>query len=188
MKLKYYLRGLGIGVLVTAIVMSVSNKNAVTAAREDAIKNYHQQTETEIQQDETQEIIETQVYSEILEKNDKTLNETGSDEQPVVETEFSSENMAGDAEIEMPQVNETGEHVIEIGNEEVEIVIEVLPGATATSVATSLLGEGIITDKDEFILFMQQNGYDKKIRTGTKIIKMSDSWEMIGQKLITKEQ
>ena len=32
MKLKYYLRGLGVGIVVTCILMSISNKNAVADA------------------------------------------------------------------------------------------------------------------------------------------------------------
>ena len=51
MKLKYYLRGLGIGILVTAVVMSVSNKSA----KAEIIKEYEQQQIENEQSDTTEE-------------------------------------------------------------------------------------------------------------------------------------
>ncbi|MCM1182829.1 MAG: hypothetical protein NC337_05615 [Roseburia sp.] len=43
MKLKYYLRGLGIGILVTGLVMGVSKKNAVASARAEIMRSYAQE-------------------------------------------------------------------------------------------------------------------------------------------------
>ena len=42
MKLKYYLRGLGIGILVTWLIMGISQKNAVAAARAEIMRAYAQ--------------------------------------------------------------------------------------------------------------------------------------------------
>lgn len=40
MKLRYYLRGLGIGIVVTGIVMGVSNRNAISQAKAEVRKFY----------------------------------------------------------------------------------------------------------------------------------------------------
>ena len=57
MKLKYYLRGLGIGILVTGLIMGISNKKAVSQAKDEVRKVYEQ----ELREQETGEALSDQI-------------------------------------------------------------------------------------------------------------------------------
>ena len=201
MKLKYYLRGLGIGILVTAVVMSVSNKSA----KAEIIKEYEQQQIENEQSDTTEEdfteednLMETQ--TSVTEDNrDK---EKEAEINAVIETALEQENNTNNYEefvgVEGTDSNEKNlqiatEPVSDVEHLESEIivdtvvVIEIEPGDAAGNVAWKLHNAGVISDKEEFVLFLQQNGYDKKIRTGIKNINMNDDWDTIGKTLTIKD-
>lgn len=197
MKLKYYLRGLGIGILVTAIVMSVSNKSA----KAEIIKEYEQQQIENEQSDTadeefTAEDNTTQIQTSVIEDNRDEEKE--SEINAVIETALEKENNT-DSYRELVGVEGTdiNEHSIEIVSDaehleseiivDTVVVIDVEPGDAAGNVAWKLHNAGVISDKEEFVLFLQQNGYDKKIRTGIKNINMNDDWDTIGKKLTIKD-
>lgn len=53
MKLKYYLRGLGIGIMVTAAIMGISNRNAVKTAKAEVAAMYEQSADETSTQEES---------------------------------------------------------------------------------------------------------------------------------------
>ncbi len=197
MKLKYYLRGLGIGILVTAIVMSVSNKSA----KAEIIKEYEQQQIENEQSDTadeefTAEDNTTQIQTSVIEDNRDEEKE--SEINAVIETALEKENNTdGYGELVGVEGTDINEHSIEIVSDaehlepeiivDTVVVIDVEPGDAAGNVAWKLHNAGVISDKEEFVLFLQQNGYDKKIRTGIKNINMNDDWDTIGKKLTIKD-
>lgn len=67
MKLKYYLRGLGIGILVTGLIMGISNKKAVSQAKDEVRKVYEQ----ELREQETGEALSDQI-SEASDENEES--------------------------------------------------------------------------------------------------------------------
>lgn len=69
MKLKYYLRGLGIGILVTGLIMGISNKKAVSQAKDEVRKIYEQ----ELREQETGEALSDQI-PEASDKNEESLS------------------------------------------------------------------------------------------------------------------
>ncbi len=104
MKLKYYLRGLGIGILVTGLIMGISNKKAVSQAKDEVRKVYEQ----ELREQETGEALSDQI-SEASDENE------GSQESPSVQ-ETAGQELAQ----QNPSMSET-EEGSNTGTEEVSI-------------------------------------------------------------------
>lgn len=83
MKLKFYLRGLGIGILVTWLIMSVINHNKVEAAKEQVRAAYErQEIEWNFADNEEPSAAETDSSTEAAEN--ESLTEEGSAEEPVI--------------------------------------------------------------------------------------------------------
>lgn len=104
MKLKYYLRGLGIGILVTGLIMGISNKKAVSQAKDEVRKVYEQ----ELREQETGEALSDQI-SEASDENEE------SQESPSVQ-ETAGQELAQ----QNPSMRET-EEGSNTGTEEVSI-------------------------------------------------------------------
>lgn len=104
MKLKYYLRGLGIGILVTGLIMGISNKKAVSQAKDEIRKVYEQ----ELREQETGEALSDQI-SEASDENEE------SQESPSVQ-ETAGQELAQ----QNPSMSET-EEGSNTGTEEVSI-------------------------------------------------------------------
>lgn len=194
MKLKYYLRGLGIGVLVTAAIMSFSNKNA----KAEIIKEYEQKLQIASGEEY---LSEEELTSEAFaDENQSYVPEGNRDEEKEAEIDMAIESAleqekaddyegqqtAADSNAQI-QSEVQGEATQPAGEQTAQVRIEVEPGDSAGNVAYKLQEAGVIDNMDEFIVFMQQNGYDKKIRTGPKKINLNDDWDSIGKKLTIKD-
>lgn len=217
MKLKYYLRGLGVGIVVTCILMSISNKNAVADAKAEVIAVYEQSsseimTENESTQEETTQEEATEPIilrnEEIESEITSVLDEAQSQEQSVVETESEIESQtisieiqshetekattedSGEIEVAIEDESKSEESVIVIDSDEADvkdgkiIEIQINKGDGSGVVAQKLYEAGVVEDAREFDEFLMQNGYDKKLNVGVKVINTSESWQMIADKLI----
>lgn len=207
MKLKYYLRGLGVGIVVTCILMSISNKNAVADAKAEVIAVYEQSsseimTENESTQEETTQEEATEPIilrnEEIESEITSVLDEAQSQEQSVVETESEIESQTISIEIQSHETekattedeSKSEESVIVIDSDEADvkdgkiIEIQINKGDGSGVVAQKLYEAGVVEDAREFDEFLMQNGYDKKLNVGVKVINTSESWQMIADKLI----
>lgn len=207
MKLKYYLRGLGVGIVVTCILMSISNKNAVADAKAEVIAVYEQSsseimTENESTQEETTQEEATEPIilrnEEIESEITSVLDEAQSQEQSIIETESEIEALTISTEIQSHETekattedeSKSEESVIVIDSDEADvedgkiIEIQINKGDGSGVVAQKLYEAGVVEDAREFDEFLMQNGYDKKLNVGVKVINTSESWQMIADKLI----
>lgn len=216
MKLKYMLRGLGLGIIITAAVMGAYSRNAVADARVQVLKEYGLgeepvvtvETENSEEDIESSTISETtepvilrdeDVESEISSVLDSAIDaEQASPEQqdsPVEETledattqTVETVEQATSAEQQEPST----EAVVivtssdEPSNTEDEIQIVISKGDDSGTVSRKLYNAGLIENAAEYDAFLMQHGYDKKISTGTKIIYATDSWQEIAEKLTSK--
>lgn len=179
MKLKYYLRGLGIGMAVTAVIMGVSARGArpmsdeqikARAAELGMIEN------TVLAAPETEQIEEgTQGWT------DESVSATG---QPLEEG-FGTEDMSVTEETarqgetptqeesasetqtqtETPAQTEAAEDTEPVGEVKFK-VIAVRGGDGSYQISQRLQAEGLIEDAVEFDNFLCGNGYSSKLRTG----------------------
>lgn len=180
MKLKYYLRGLGIGIVVTALIFMITSgkkeelsdaeirERAAQLGMVDAssmtlstlVNAGHQTEETTDKQDQ-----ET-TLSEMGDKPVETEQETTSSEQETTSSE--AEDKSVEAESESKPVA-----TITIGR-----------GADSYSVSKDLEAAGLIENAREYDAYLCENGYSKRISIGTYEIPIGTGQEEIA-KIIT---
>lgn len=187
MKLKYYLRGLGIGIVITAAVMSFTRQpekltDAQIKARARELGMVEKSVLADLKNEEEltyeENTVEEQETSgeSITAEAEKNENSEEEDvgEEPTVE-EFPNDV---NEEKRNDVINETESNSGGISNEinfsqektdeDVEnyIVISVVGGNGSEIVSRKLFEAGLVDSEVEYNRFLIENGYDKKLRAG----------------------
>lgn len=197
MKLKYYLRGLGIGILVTTVILSLAGVGRKNMTDEEVVKRAKElgmvestllsdlpdQTKTD-EVRPTEPEISLQPETSEPEAGPEPEESASTPETPVApeETPMAPEETP-EAPEETPVSPEDGNPDIPAG-ETVTLVIG--RGESSTTVSKNLKKAGIVEDAAAFDRFLCNNGYDKKIITGTYEIPYGASEEEIA-KIITRK-
>lgn len=170
MKLKYYMRGLGVGIIVTALLMGVAlsgRKESMTdeEIRERALEMGMVEEENGVLADDLGKEEET----EIPENAGQSISENEVEQKTEPEAEITPE-----AESEPNGADET---------ENGSVIITVYSGDGSRSVANRLLEAGVIADAAAFDTFLCQNGYDKRIAAGEHEISLGATEREIAEAL-----
>lgn len=204
MKLKYYLRGLGIGILITTVILSLAGIGRKNMTDEEVVKRAKElgmvestllsdlpdQTKAEEvrpTEPETPEP-ETSLQPETSEQENSAEPETS--EPETSEPEVSPEPEESDSTPETPVAPEETPVSPEDGNPDTPagetVTLIIGRGESSTTVSKNLKKAGIVEDAAAFDRFLCNNGYDKKIITGTYEIPYGASEEEIA-KIITRK-
>ncbi len=171
MKLKYYLRGLGIGILVTAAILTIVYHTKGSMSDSQIMKRAAQlgmvMASTE---DDTLFAQTTQV--------DTTIEETGTISVEETTTVVETTEAVTEASTEKPTEAPTEPAAA-------EAVLTISPGMYSESVSAELVRLGIITNQKEFNSYLVNNGYAECIQTGDFKIKADMSYDEIAR-IITK--
>ena len=189
MKLKYYLRGLGIGILITTVILSLAGIGRKNMTDEEVVKRAKELGMVEStllsdlpDQTKAEEVRptepETSLQSETSEQENSAEPEAGAGPE-----ESASTPETPVAPEETPVSPEDGNPDTPAG-ETVTLVIG--RGESSTTVSKNLKKAGIVEDAAAFDRFLCNNGYDKKIITGTYEIPYGASEEEIA-KIITRK-
>lgn len=199
MKLRYYLRGLGLGILVTAAFFIASNsKDTMTDAEVKArakelgmIENTvltDLESSTEVKESivevESSEV-ETEIEVSTVEETtvmESTIEETTMEETTTVAELETEEDTNNKTAVENKENEPASTDIKNTGNG-TEVIVTVNRGDGSDTVARRLQELGVIPDAGEFDRFLMQNGYDRKISTGEHIIPANASWDEIGRTL-----
>lgn len=197
MKLKYYLRGLGIGILVTTVILSLAGVGRKNMTDEEVVKRAKELGMVEStllsdlpDQTKTDEVRPTE--PEISLQPETSEPEAGPEPEESASTPETPEapeetpvapEKTPEAPEETPVSPEDGNPDIPAG-ETVTLVIG--RGESSTTVSKNLKKAGIVEDAAAFDRFLCNNGYDKKIITGTYEIPYGASEEEIA-KIITRK-
>ena len=195
MKLKYYLRGLGIGMIVTALILGISfsNRQEQTAqgmtddqirecAAELGMVDSSELTLAALQngakqptENATEDPVETQGQKETTEVAETTadLQET----QTTAETATAPENTAE------PETTTVPENTAE-PDQELDTGITIQRGDDSGSVSRKLYEAGLVENAKAFDNYLCHNGYSRSINPGTYEIEPGTSEEEIA-KIIT---
>ncbi len=188
MKLKYYLRGLGIGILVTALIMGFTTRDSrpLTDAEIKAAAAELGMVESDSLRlaDLPQEPTPTPEITPEPTKEPETTPEpeatTESSGEPAKESETTPEPA------EEPE--NTSEAATETTQESgTDISVTVSAGSGSRTVCNRLEEVGVITDAAEFDKYLCDQGYSKRICVGTFEIPADASWEEIA-KIITRSK
>ena len=210
------LRGLGLGIIITAAVMGAYSRNAVADARVQVLKEYGlgEEPVVTVETENSEEDIESSTISETTEpvilRDEDVEAEISSVLDSAIDAEQASpeqqdspvEEALEDATTQTVETVEQAtsaeqqepstEAVVivtssdEPSNTEDGIQIVISKGDDSGTVSRKLYNAGLIENAAEYDAFLMQHGYDKKISTGTKIIYAMDSWQEIAEKLTSK--
>ncbi len=162
MKLKYYLRGLGIGILVTALIMGFTTRDSrpLTDAEIKAVA-------AEL----------GMVESDSLRLADLPQDQTAEPAKEPEPTPEATPESSGEPAKEPETTPESG----------TDISVTVSAGSGSRTVCNRLEEAGVITDAAEFDKYLCDQGYSKRICVGTFEIPADASWEEIA-KIITRSK
>ena len=205
MKLKYYLRGLGIGIVVTALIMHFALGGEKETMTDEEIKARAAQLG----------MVESTLLSELAQNNDASVsgNEAASQnavpeaeaevvQEPEVEPEVEAEpETVPEAEVapesetgpeEEPEVEDEPESNQEIDDETPSVATEgtyitVYGGDGSDTVARRLAEAGVVSSAAEYDAYLCANGYDVRICTGEHFIPAGATYEEIADILTSRQ-
>jgi len=205
MKLKYYLRGLGIGILVTAALFlsgtkqtrPMSDAEIIAKAKElgmiesPVLAELESTSEEEISVEETSEELLTTTDEETVQE---TITEEESTEtQSTVEETTVEETTIEESSVEESTIEESEEETSEEESSEEpsqagETIHVVVNGGEGSDTVSRRLQElGLVDDAGAYDKYLMQNGYDRRIAAGNHYIPMGASWEEIAKLLCSRQ-
>lgn len=186
MSLKHYLRGLGIGILVTAVISGFSGEEELSdaeikirAARlgmvEESRLSDLNQTEEQSKSDEELENANKNSSDEKAETKEEAAEEDLSKEDriPSTKEETSVDSTQNDLEIEVPLANEITTMVEEY------IVFSIESGSSGSKIAKELHEAGLIESAEEYDRYLRDTGYSRQLQAGPHRIPVGASEEEI---------
>ncbi len=188
MNLRHYLRGLGIGVLVTAFILGITGKEEKLTDAQIKLRA------------KELGMVEETVLSEIYDSQDKIPeNEAGTDsKENSVSDEPSSktdrqENVGSESGNNTTEENLEEESIIIQETPEMNkstdyyIVVTIEKGNSSAEVSKKLYEAGLIVSADEYDSFLTTNGYDRRLSAGEHKIPLDADEETIAKILCSME-
>lgn len=174
MRLKYQLRGLGIGLIITTIILTISHN----------VREIEANSKSNIQpQESTGSILAFDKDAESSKADHENNTDAGS--QSESETQPESETQTESQPQTEPQQSQTAtqeerpaETTAQTGS---VVTVNIKDVYYARQAADILYAAGVITDKADFVNYLDKAGYAERICEGTYQIKQGDSYENIAK-------
>ena len=189
MKAKYYLRGLGIGVIVAVVIMGVtqdgrketlSDREIMERAAElgmvEAGGSLADMAEAATQEEKEEEALTAQMPGNEVEEKPSEESTEAPTEKPTETPTETLEEMATEKPTETPTETPT-EKPTETPKATAEetlskassgtVLIEVKSGEGSYTICQKLVEKGLITSATEFDNYLYTGGYDRKLRAGS---------------------
>ena len=195
MKLRYYMRGLGIGMLITALILILSGRTSGQLSDEQikaraAELGMVMEDKSVLKESEASPgaaLEETEEKPEEVEPEEVEPEEVEPEE---VESEEVEPEEVEPEEVKPKEVEPEETEAEKVTPEETvpaeTVTITVRSGASSVSVAKQIEDAGLVSSAGDFDRYLCQNGYDKKICVGTYTIPMDATEEEIAR-VITKK-
>ena len=191
MKLKYYIRGVGIGVIITTFVFMIANLAGVFSSTEKVISETETKatssvlayaTNASTEQDKQATTIATVSTKENTSNDDETT-QSDDETQSNNESELDETNEQSSQEVttRSSQNNQNSEDDGEF------VEVEIRNIKYVSEVSEILYDMGIISDVSEFNSFMTFSGNDLKVKEGRYKLKPGDTFENIAS-VITRSE
>lgn len=208
MKIRYYLRGLGLGILFTAVFFMIGGDSKQTMSDEmikerakelGMIENtvlvdigntaetvsaeeesYENESETVTVLDESAEetIVEETMEEEAEESVEESAAEEVSEEEES-EPEVVSKEESSSVEEVKESSDESAAEETSSGGQVISIVVN--KGEGSDTVSQRLYDAGLVDDPYAYDKYLMQNGYDRRIGAGEHLIPAGSSWQEIAQ-------
>jgi hypothetical protein len=214
MKLKYYLRGIGVGILFSTILLSVTFRvsSEKELSDEEIIKrattlgmvmknddNFNLNDLLEPTITPTEVITATPTPEPTLNPDDNTSSTTDNTSSTTDITSNTTDNTSSttDNTTVEPTTEPTTEptNIPDKINEDTNnnqnselkyITVQILNGMSSENVATLLKNSGVITDDKAFNQFMRESGYTRKINVGEYQIPVNSTFDQIADVIVER--
>lgn len=209
MKLRYYLRGLGIGIVITALLMGftkTATKETLSddeiIARAEALGMVQSSVlSSDLNHEEQGEDGVTVSYNTALDKSDIAAlpDSAGADQTEdaagVVDTEATDKTAdVADNSTKATDTTDKVKNDTTVTDDAdnsgttgaTTITVTINSGDGSDTVARRLTELGVITDAGDFDRYLCQNGYDKKLATGNHEINAGAGYQEIAEILIKR--
>lgn len=182
MKRKYYLRGIGVGILFATIVLLVAY---IATGRGEMSEEEIKKRAEELGMVQAESVLDSldkpakKTDTETDEENKEPVSsENSSDENSEENTENSSEAATASA---TEAASEATNDTTSSGR---VVTFTVVSGMNSYNVATILQDQGVIESADDFDAYLESNGYSARIVTGEYSVSIGTDYETIA-KMIT---
>lgn len=190
MKLKYYIRGIGIGIIVTALILHFSF--AISKADSSEANNKTNNDNVTLAESSSKNEVSVSDNSSISENvapEDKVKKEPVK-EEPAPDTISDNKVDEPDNNSNKGDDNKKGEddNVIEPDDNSKMIAVIINGGDGSYTVAKKVQQVGLVDSAAKFDEFLCNNGYDKRLTVGTHKIKEGSDYKTIADELIKSEK
>lgn len=179
MKLKYYLRGIGIGIVITTMIFMIliSLRKENSSMQKMPVQNTESQTVAKFQNSTEQEFRTEDAPSDMPKPAGTESGQKDSDGQEMQVPDTQKET-------ESKQQPETVSETAEAGRGKIRL--EIRGGQSSDTVSRNLAAAGLVDDAEKFNDFLIQKNYDNSILPGVYEIPKGSAYEEIAVLLTTK--
>ena len=178
---KYFLRGMGFGILVTVVIFSVAlvfyePKNSSETANDTAVTEEIKQEENTVEE-KTEEKEEKNPEESEKNSSEETAETEESSAKETSEETKTDENKS--EETKPAETKTTDTKITETKTPSKTVSFKVTAGESSYKVAENLYRAGLIDDPNKFNTYLEQNGYDNTIHVGSFNIPEGSTYEQI---------
>ena len=192
MKLKYYMRGIGIGIFVTAVILSISIKqNAPLSDQEimDRAKQLGMYYEDEVifQKDKSgADVLDDEEKTSVKKDSEGETSDNKISDNEVLENENrEAENTEAENKETENEQSVSGNLTQSGINAKKDVVFVVDQGSGAKTICEKLKEEGLITDVEAMEAYLKEKKYANKLHAGKHTIPSDATVEEISEILIS---
>lgn len=180
MRTKYFLRGMGIGILVTVVIFAVafvfyepslSEDELIAKAKEIGMIMPDEETDTTDSAANAEESSDSNTDT-----SEKSTTDNNTDNTEETDTAKDSEDTTSSDNQSTTESTDTEEDSSSATN---LITFVISSGEGSSKIAENLYKAGLIDDPNSFNQYLEDNGYDNRLRTGSYNIPESSSYEEI---------
>ena len=188
---KYFLRGMGFGILVTVVLFSVAlvfyepKQDATETAATDDVETVTEDT-TETNTENTTETTEPTETADEPKNEEKALDTTDKDSKEESSEEKTDETVEEETKTEEKSEEKTENKTSDTSSAETKttavgnvVTFKVTAGESSYKVAENLYRAGLIDNPSSFNTYLEQNGYDNTIHVGSFNIPEGSTYEQI---------
>lgn len=199
MKLKFYLRGLGIGIAVTALVMglalsgntggSMTDEEVMERAKElGMVEEDKMLSQPNLLQTDSDKKTTTPTQKATPTPTQTAVPTQEPTQTPTPTPEPTQTPTPEPTQTPTPEPTQTPAPTpdAKAENNEKKVNISVSPGSGSETVSALLYHAGIIENQADFNEFMCVHGYDRKITPGDHMVSTGSSFEEIARIMTTK--
>ncbi|MCR4998858.1 MAG: endolytic transglycosylase MltG [Lachnospiraceae bacterium] len=182
MKLKYYMRGMGFGIIVTSLIflIAIAVKEPFQAPNTTSSEESTKQESTvaeEQQKDKKDKKEETDVEKD-AETSEEAEEENASDVETTVDEQGNTttvENIPGSEPVVTERVTDNN------GEAKETVTVTIVGGEGSNAVGSKLQQAGLVDSGNRFNNYLEDNNYDNVIQPGTYTIPKGSTYEEVAE-------